>query len=173
MNRNKYNYLLICILVSSGFLFAVNFYVDFAITRFTGYVKIGSVIFLILTLISVTTHTIKRTTKTFNSSIIVASIFFLLNTVLVTEIVALEIHGAKLYKIEKQLETCEKAKNQFRIDLENDDLKYFTFGMGIDEEYNSKLEDMYGLEVYHMGCIVYSSYVCYNELVEKELKMAD
>jgi prepilin signal peptidase PulO-like enzyme (type II secretory pathway) len=163
MNRNKYNYLLICILVSSGFLFAVNFYVDFAITRFTGYVKIGSVIFLILTLISVTTHTIKRTTKTFNSSIIVASIFFLLNTVLVTEIVALEIHGAKLYKIEKQLET----------DLENDDLKYFTFGMGIDEEYNSKLEDMYGLEVYHMGCIVYSSYVCYNELVEKELKMAD
>jgi hypothetical protein len=147
--------------------------VDFAITRFTGYVKIGSGIFLILTLISATIYLIKRTSKTYKSSLIVTSIFFLLNFVLGTEIIAIEIHGAKLYKIEKQVETCEKAKAQFQIDLENGDLKYFTFGIGIDEEFNNKLEDEYGLEVYHMGCIAYPSYECYNKQVEKELKIID
>lgn len=161
------------LIVSSGILFVVNFNMDFAIARFTGYVKIGSGILLVLTLISVTIYLVKRTSYAYKSSLIVASIFFLLNSVLVTEIIALEIHGAKLNKIEKQLETCEKAKTQFQIDLENEDLKYFTFGIGIDEEFNKKLEDEYGLEVYHMGCIVHSSYKCYNEQVEKKIKITD
>jgi hypothetical protein len=164
---------LILLLIFAGILFAVNFYVDLAITKFTGYIKIASGLFLILTVISTIFYFVKRTPKTFKSSLLITIVFLLLNLVLVTEIIVLEIQGAKLYKLEKQLETCEKARNQFRIDLADGTLKYFTFGIGEDEEFTKKLEDRYGLQVYHMGCIVNASFECYNSLVEQEIKMLD
>ena len=148
-NKPK-SYLLVYLLISSGFLFAVNFYMDFAITRFTEYLKITLLIFFILTFISTTIYLIKKTGNTFRGSLAITAIFFLFNTVLVAEVIAFEIHVAKLSKIERKLETCEKAENQFKTDLASGNLKYFTFGIGEDEEFTEKLESDYGLEVYHM-----------------------
>lgn len=173
MTQKPKSYLLICLLISSGLLFAVNFHVDFAITRYYGYIKIASGFFLILTIIAAVFYSVKRTWKTFRSSLIIASVFFLLNSILVAEIIALEMHSANLYKMERQLETCEKAENQFKVDFENDDLKYFTFGIVEDEAFTTKLEKEYNLEVYHVGCIVYASYECYNTKIEKELKILE
>ena len=166
MAKKQKTYLLICLLISSGFLFAVNFYVDFSITKFTGYIKIASGLFLLLTVISTILYAIRRTSNTFKSSLIVASIFFLLNSVLVTEIIAREVQGAKLYEIEKQLETCDKAQNQFEIDLKNGELKYILFGIGADEKLITMLEEKYELEVYYFGCIMSLAFECYNEQVE-------
>ncbi len=96
------------------------------------------------------------------------SVIFAINLLLISEVITFEIYKYKITQIEK-IETCEKAELQFDIDLKNQSLKYFTFGMGVDEEYQKNLEDNYNLEVYHMGCIVENSYECYNELVKRHL----
>ncbi|MGD1894668.1 MAG: hypothetical protein ACFB15_29260 [Cyclobacteriaceae bacterium] len=96
-----------------------------------------------------------------------------MNTALVAEVIAFEVHVAKLSKIERKLETCEKAEDQFKTDLASEALKYFTFGIGEDEEFTKKLENDYGLEVYHMGCIVTPPFKCYNTQVEQELGMLE
>jgi hypothetical protein len=43
--------------------------------------------------------------------------------------------------------------------------------MGEDEGVIEELEDKFGLEVFHMGCVVLSPFRCYNSQVEQELKL--
>ncbi len=59
------------------------------------------------------------------------------------------------------------AENQFKIDLEENDVKYFTFGMGEDEEFRAELEERFGLKVYHLGCSTTPPFDCYNKKVEQ------
>lgn len=171
MNKDKHGYLLKYLVFCSGFLFLFNSYENLPFSGFTDYLKIGSQVFLILTLISAGIYLYHRTNQYFKRSVYVSFIFFVINSVLVIEAVAFEIHVAKFSKIQKQLIDCEAAKNQFQKDLENDDLKYFTIGMGMDEAYYNKLEKEYGLDVYHLGCMGLPGYMCYNELVENALNL--
>jgi hypothetical protein len=134
-------------------------------------IQTSSGVFLILTLASAIVYLFKRTRKSLITSLIVTSVFLVLSSFQVSEVIATDNYYARLHNIEKQLETCEMAKNQFKIDFSHGDLKYFTFGIGGDEDFNEQLENEYDLEVYHMGCLVNPSMECYNNLVEKELKI--
>lgn len=63
----------------------------------------------------------------------------------------------------------QDVEAQFALDLENDELKWFTFGIGFDHDYANELRRAYGLDTWHMGCLVEGRYEAYNELVKKHL----
>lgn len=69
-----------------------------------------------------------------------------------------------------ELETCEKMKNRFYIDLKRDELKYFDFGLGSIIGMDKIMKSNYNIEYYSMGCILRSEMECYNKLVDKHLK---
>ena len=69
-----------------------------------------------------------------------------------------------------ELDTCTKMKDRFLIDLENQELKFFQFGIGSDWELHKTLESKYGIEAFGMGCSVQYEFECYNELVKNYLK---
>ena len=65
---------------------------------------------------------------------------------------------------------CEQMDKQFEKDLENDELKYFSFGLVGSGNLTSNLSE-YNIENFDMGCSVYSNYLCYNKLVDEYLKI--
>ncbi|QNR23858.1 hypothetical protein [Croceimicrobium hydrocarbonivorans] len=105
-----------------------------------------------------------RITLLLNSFLLVSSILLLSLWGLIEE------HNSQRSEIEK-ISSCEMAEKQFKIDLKNDDLKYFTFGIAADEMETIYLRTRYDLEVWHMGCLFDSNLICYNDLVRKHLKM--
>ncbi len=70
-----------------------------------------------------------------------------------------------------QIKTCEGLKERFALDLENNEIKYFLFGMGTDIDLAKKLKKKYDIESFGMGCIVdFKKVNCYNKLVNEHLK---
>lgn len=168
--KQQKSYMIVCVAIISISFFAVNAVAGAPLTRLTGYIWMLTVLFLLFGIAASVLYIIKKSTQTYRINLITLSLFLILNMILLKEVFILEYTKYRMSQIEK-IDTCEKAQLQFDIDLKNQSLKYFTFGMGVDEEYQNNLEDKYNLEVYHMGCIVENSYECYNEHVEKHLKM--
>src|SRR5690606_12226773 len=76
----------------------------------------------------------KKSRLIYQITLVMLSVIFVINLLLISEVITFEIYKYKITQIEK-IDTCEKAELQFDIDLKNQSLKYFTFGMGVDEEY--------------------------------------
>jgi hypothetical protein len=152
----------------SGTLFLTNNLLNAGITVYGEQVKYASTIFFALTLISSILYYYKKSRATFRTTIIFGSVFFILNALLTFELVAFDWRSYQLSKI-KEMRTCELATQAFNKDLENGNLKYFTFGIGSDQLSENYLEDEYDLNVWHMGCIADHPLVCYNELVEQHV----
>lgn len=72
--------------------------------------------------------------------------------------------------IEKYLniKSDNKIKQQFYSDLENDNIKYFQFGIGVDIGLKETLKENYNIQSFGMGCMVESNLNYYNKLVEEE-----
>ena len=64
---------------------------------------------------------------------------------------------------------CEQMKNQFEIDLENNELKYFTGGMFYNEKFGKELNKL-GIEEFYQGCVLTVDFECYEILLEEYLK---
>lgn len=169
MIREQKRYLLVCLAITSIMLFAVNIYADVPLTRVMGYIKFFASLYLLFTLIILIRYFFKKTFKAYKLALATLTIFLVINLGLVTTVVNFEMAKYEMFKIEK-MNTCEKAGLQFKADLKNEDMKFFIFGIGVDEEYMLKVEQKYNLKVYHMGCMVSPSYQCYNELVKDHLK---
>ena len=69
-----------------------------------------------------------------------------------------------------ELKTCKKMENRFTIDLKNNEIKYFQFGIGTDLALQQTLKTKYGIESYGMDCLVTPEFDCYNQLVNNYLK---
>ena len=69
-----------------------------------------------------------------------------------------------------ELKTCEEMENRFATDLENDKIKYFSFGLVSDEEFTNKMKSEFGIENFNLACTIYSEKICYNKLVEKHIE---
>ena len=171
MNKDS-NTLLICLAVVSMSLFAVNVYADFPLDRFTGYIMISAGFLFLVTIISLIIYLFRRSRGFYKWLMAVLMIFLLLNIPLTARVVEMEIHKHELAAIEK-INTCEKAKELFDEDLKNASLKYFIFGMAVDEDWQEYLEEHHDLEVYYLGCIVSSSLECYNDLVTDYLNLEE
>ena len=81
---------------------------------------------------------------------------------------ALQQHYAILSEYE-QIDTCDGLKERFKVDLENNELKYFDYGMFGNVELQKKLRKKYKIESFGMGCIVDMKESCYNKLVNEYL----
>lgn len=149
-------------------LFALNTYMEAGITITGGRIRSITSVFFILTIIISIVYFVKRTSKTYQVFVITCSVFLLLNISLVFEIAAFKYQYYQLSQIAK-INTCEKAKLTYQEDLESGDLRYFMFGMGVEERTKDQLTNVYNLDVYHMGCIVDNSLACYNKLVEQHI----
>jgi len=55
-------------------------------------------------------------------------------------------------------------KTKFEIDLKNNQLKYFSFGMFEPQNLNENLKDL-NIENFHQGCVL-NHLNCYNKLIE-------
>lgn len=108
-----------------------------------------------------------RSTRSFWLAMSLSMIFLMINGVLVARGLSMGISKINLAKLQEQMRTCESAQTQFENDLKNGNVRYFTSGMGEDEDYNDSMKSTYDLEVYHLGCVMVSGFTCYNELVEK------
>jgi len=149
-------------------LFIVNTYMDAGIAITGERIRFLTTISLIFTMIISIVYFVKRTLKVYRISLLTSSAFLLLNFALTVEVVAFEYRSYQLAQIAK-INTCEKAELTFQKDLESGDLRYFMFGMGVDELSNDHLTNVYNLDVYQIGCIVDNSLECYNELVEQHI----
>ena len=65
---------------------------------------------------------------------------------------------------------CAELKKLFTMDLKNDEIKYFKYGMAPDIELRDNLNSKYGIECFAMGCVQFSTIDCYNDLVNEHLK---
>ena len=63
---------------------------------------------------------------------------------------------------------CEQMEHRFSEDIENNKLKYFSFGMFSSEKFDKSLKKI-GIENYNLGCWVRDNFLCYNEWVEQYL----
>ena len=140
MAKKQKTYLLVCLLISSVLLFVVNFYANLPISKYIGYLKITSGLLLPITLVVAFIYLLKRTRTIFKISTLIALTFLIVNLVLVQKVISFEIQKAELDKIKVQMATCERAIRQFDLDLKDDDLKYFTFGLGDDADLRRCLE---------------------------------
>ncbi len=64
---------------------------------------------------------------------------------------------------------CDELKELFAEDFENEEVKFFQYGMGTDIELYENLKSKYGIESYGMGCVKLSTIDCYNDLVNNYL----
>jgi uncharacterized membrane protein len=64
---------------------------------------------------------------------------------------------------------CEKITDRFTIDLENNEIKYFSSGL-VGSGNLSKNIKKYGIENFDLGCMVYDNLNCYNKIVSNHLK---
>ncbi|AXP81616.1 hypothetical protein CJ739_2543 [Mariniflexile rhizosphaerae] len=64
---------------------------------------------------------------------------------------------------------CNQMKNQFKTDLENNELKYFTGGMFYNEKFGKELDKL-GIEEFYQGCIITVNFECYRNLLGEHLK---
>lgn len=170
MVEDKKKYLLICLLIVAALLYLFNVSVGTSMTELTENVRTVTGLVMVFTLIAITIHIIKKSNWTYRFNLTIASIFLVLNIVLATETVAIEIHEKEMEKI-AAMDSCDKARVQFNADLKTNELKYFLFGLGVDEELNDKLENQYDLKIYTMGCIVLPALECYNDLVKEHLQI--
>lgn len=166
MLKEQKPYLIVCLTISSIALFTIYNYSGSPISIFPATLRSFLIPLFLISIILVIVYGFKSTSSTYRSALFTLLVFFFLNVLLVSEVVAFEVHKYKLTQLEK-MDTCEKAVLQFETDLKSGSLKYFTFGLGVDEEYQDKLQDQFDLDVYHMGCVVTESFTCYDELVEK------
>ena len=67
---------------------------------------------------------------------------------------------------------CEQMDKRFEKDLENDELKYFSFGLVGSGNLTNNLEK-YNVENLDLGCLVDNNLLCYNDLVNEHLKEND
>ncbi|MEP4531485.1 MAG: hypothetical protein ABJ004_00255 [Cyclobacteriaceae bacterium] len=166
--RFNWKKLLNWLLGISGTLFLTNYLLSAGITVDGERVRTASTIFFVLTLISSIIYFSKKSTAALRTTLIVSTLFLMLNALLTFEVAYFEWWSYQLSKIH-EMRTCELAEQAFNKDLKNGNLKYFTFGMGSDEPSENYLQDEYELSVWHMGCIVDQPLVCYNELVENHV----
>jgi hypothetical protein len=68
-----------------------------------------------------------------------------------------------------QINNYLEAKDLFERDLENNELKYFTYGMFYNKSYYRKLKRKYNLEIFHMGCIIEGRLSKYNFYIEENI----
>lgn len=80
--------------------------------------------------------------------------------------------GSKLEEKVKTYETlsCEELEKRFEIDLENDEIMYFSYGLGYNEELHRELDEKYDIIFLHMGDIISTHLPCYNDKVNEYLK---
>ncbi len=156
------------LIVVSGALYWFNLEMEAGVTLWGEQVRLASFAFLILTCISVVIFLLGESKLVFRSTLIIAAIFLILNSLLSSEVTYLQYRSYQYSKI-YEIKTCELAEKAFYKDLENGDLRYFTFGLGEHEPTRDYLEDKYDLEVFHVGCVVDNSLICYNELVEQHI----
>lgn len=78
----------------------------------------------------------------------------------------------KRWTLEKyqSINSCDQMKEQFKVDVANDELKYFQFGIGFDFSLKENLDKNYNIESFGMGCIIQSNLECYNKLLSNYLK---
>lgn len=64
---------------------------------------------------------------------------------------------------------CEEMNNRFEQDLANNELKYFSFGLGGSGNLTNNLKK-YNIQNYDLGCIIRNNLECYSNLVAEYLK---
>ncbi|WP_459209652.1 FEKKY domain-containing protein [Aquimarina rhabdastrellae] len=110
-------------------------------------------------------YPLKRWKKVITKIMLVGfGISFILNLSVTFQIYEFKRIQKKL-SIYRDLETCEEMENRFLIDLKNDEIKFFQFGIGYDEELEKSLKK-YNIESFGMGCIIQWKMICYNNLVD-------
>lgn len=166
--RFNWKKLLNWLLGISGTLFLVNYLLNAGITVDGERLRFAGTIFFVLTLISAIVYFSYKSLTALRTTLVISTIFLILNALITFEAAFFEWQSYQLSKIH-EMRTCELAELAFNKDLENGNLKYFTFGMGSDELAESYLEDEYNLNVWHMGCIVEHPLICYNKLVEQHV----
>jgi len=77
-------------------------------------------------------------------------------------------------KLEEKIATyetlsCEELEKCFEVDLENDEVMYFSYGLGYDEELHEELNKKYDIIFWHMGDIISSDLPCYNDKLNEYL----
>lgn len=65
--------------------------------------------------------------------------------------------------------SCEQMSKQFAIDLKNDELKYFSFGLVGSGNLTKNLKK-YDIQNFDLGCIIRGNLICYSELISEHLK---
>lgn len=68
------------------------------------------------------------------------------------------------------IETCEEMETRFNDDLKNNELKYFSYGIGADKKLIKYLKRKYKIETFIEGCTIFGPKPCYNRLLNEYLK---
>ncbi len=151
-------------------LFGINISYNISGSDFSKLIKVFTLLTLIISLCSIIVFNFNKTLKVYRIVLVVVSIFLILNLSLVKDVIAYEYESYRLSEV-YEMDSCEKAEIQFAKDLKNGELKFFIFGIGTNPEVHRKLKEDYNLEVFYMGCIILSSYECYNKLVVNKLNL--
>lgn len=76
----------------------------------------------------------------------------------------------KKYAEYSEIKTCNEMEKRFLVDLKNEEIFYFQFGIGYDIELAKTLMKKYKIESIGMGCLIQPEMECYNQLVNNYLK---
>ncbi|MFY0603349.1 MAG: hypothetical protein JXQ93_05335 [Flavobacteriaceae bacterium] len=69
-----------------------------------------------------------------------------------------------------KIKTCDEMKTRFLKDVKNNEVKYFSFGLGRDWTLDQALKNKFNIVNYSPGCLIQSEKICYNAMVEKYVK---
>jgi len=168
MNKRIAKYGLIILLVFSVGLFVANRYVDFKLEmgRYHNFLLIIIVIGILTTVI----YYFLKSKITYYVGLFFVVISLLINASFSVDLFQTYAREEQMKKVDA-IADCDEAEELFKTDLAEKKLKYFTFGIGQNLEYEIMLRDKYNLKVIHMGCLVRGELICYNEKVEEYLNM--
>lgn len=150
-------------------MWQVNFGIYALLVPGTDYFRVVAFFGIFLAGFLLISYVIFKTKTWLKAAMIVACMSLTANGVLLINWAAERQYEKEMAKI-REMERSGDIDGYFRKDVENSQLKYFTFGIGQDIAFAEHLYEKFDLDVYHMGCNAFGPLLYYNELVEAHLK---
>ena len=169
MGRKKTIILTVLAMALSFASWQVNLDIYILFVPGTVYFEVVAILGVFLAGLLLVTHLLFRNKRWLKAAMIVACMSLTANGVLLINWAAERQYKKEMAKIQ-EMERSGDIHGHFVKDVENGQLKYFTFGIGQNTTFAEHLSEKFDLEVYHMGCNAFGPLLYYNELVEAHLK---
>jgi len=169
MKNFKKNITLLIIIISGILLFVLNRYGLMNYFNYEIYFKLSIIVIALeLTLSSFLVFRTKIRKELKKTLFVIATLFLFFNIYLSVEYYKIK-EKERLHLEYNNIKTSKGVEDRFKLDLKNDELKYFSYGMGVDEILVENLKRKYNIRTFNEGCIVLGNGVIYNVFLEKYL----